>query len=177
MADVTGRISSLPGSFHVLPEGAMCDIHPDVAAVARVQGETDSFGSEMNDMCQACLDEYRAYMNSAEARTGRCDWCKRDALDLRDTRDYEEGMCGPVYRVCDACRKKANDEAAAELDNYESWEDFYDPHDYEPQTYEEIEEEYWQMEAERADREAADLAHREALFDRELYRNEWRDKK
>lgn len=44
----------------------MCDDHPDVPAVARVQGETDSFGCEMHDLCQACLDELRA-----EIRTQR----------------------------------------------------------------------------------------------------------
>ena len=47
MADVTGPISSLPGSGHSVPDGAMCDEHPDRPAVARVQGETDSFGCEM----------------------------------------------------------------------------------------------------------------------------------
>ena len=55
MADVTGRISTLPGSGHKVPDGTMCDNHPDRLATHRVQGETDSFGSEMNDMCDAEL--------------------------------------------------------------------------------------------------------------------------
>lgn len=120
MAEVTGPISSLPGTAHDLPEGTMCDEHPDRPAVARIQGETDSFGCEMNDVCQECLDADRAYARSEEARTGRCDWCKQDATDLRDTRDYEEGMHGPVYRVCAACRKRRDDEVAAENDEFAS---------------------------------------------------------
>jgi hypothetical protein len=52
MADVTGPISTLPGAVHRVPEGATCDEHPDRPAVLRVQGETDSFGSETIDYCQ-----------------------------------------------------------------------------------------------------------------------------
>jgi hypothetical protein len=52
MADVTGPISTLPGSsHHDVPDGMMCDDHPDRPAVTRLQGETDSFGSEMHDLC------------------------------------------------------------------------------------------------------------------------------
>jgi hypothetical protein len=119
MADVTGPISTLPGSSHDLPAGTMCDLHPDVPAVARIQGETDSFGCEMNDVCQECLDADRAFARSAEATTGRCDWCKNEeATDLRDSRDYEEGLSGPVYRVCGPCRKRRNDEDRAAMDDY-----------------------------------------------------------
>ena len=50
MAEVTGPISTLPGARHALPAGTMCDEHPDRPAVARVQGETDSFGCELNDL-------------------------------------------------------------------------------------------------------------------------------
>lgn len=31
MGDVTGPISTLPGRRHELPEGTMCDVHPDRA--------------------------------------------------------------------------------------------------------------------------------------------------
>lgn len=122
MAEVTGPISTLPGAIHELPDGTVCDVHPDRPAVVRIQGETDSFGCEMNDCCEECADEIRSYARSAEASTGRCDWCKKDATDLRDQRDYEEGLNGPVYRVCAACRKHADDEARRELDAY----GFYD---------------------------------------------------
>jgi hypothetical protein len=122
MSAVTGPISTLPGAGHSVPKGTMCDFHPAAPAVARIQGETDSFGCEMDDLCQACVDARRAYRCSeagrAEAaadRTGACDWCRELATDLRTARDYDEGMSGPVYRVCGACIKKQHDEAVAEL--------------------------------------------------------------
>lgn len=126
MADVTGPISTLAGSLHALPEGQMCDRHPHRKAVARVQGETDSFGSEMNDMCQQCMDEHRAYLKSPEAverRKGVCEWCKNTADDLRDRRDFEEGSCGRVYRVCGDCVKRKNERLAEEAAEFDDWDD------------------------------------------------------
>lgn len=83
---------------------------------------TDSFGSELLDCCQECVDEIRAYNRSAEARTGECDWCHNDATDLRDRRDYEEGMYGRVYRVCGACSRRydAEDVILAEAEQDQS---------------------------------------------------------
>lgn len=129
MADVTGPISTLPGSSHALPKHAKCDLHPDRPAVARIQGETDSFGSEMNDMCAGCLEAYRASLRSPEAATrrhGRCDWCGRDATDLRDARDFEEGMSGRLYRVCGGCIKRQNEELEAELAEHDAEFDYGD---------------------------------------------------
>jgi hypothetical protein len=132
MAAVTGPISTLAGTTRDVPEGMMCDYHPDQPAVVRVQGETDSFGCEMEDICQQCVDERRSYRCSEagqaeelEWRTGQCEWCKGLATDLRDARDYEEGMNGRVYRVCGACIKRVNDEAWAEIEAMDS----YDPLD------------------------------------------------
>lgn len=116
MADVTGPISSLPGSIHKHPSGAMCDEHPNVPAVARIQGETDSFGSEMHEMCNECLTKHKEYI--AEARCGVCDWCKSSATDLRPRRDYDEGMSGRVYDVCGACIKAENARLNEERDEY-----------------------------------------------------------
>lgn len=104
MADVTGPVSTLPGSTRGAEHGAMCDEHPDRPAVRRVQGETDSMGAEFYDLCQECLDELAKH--AAEAACGRCDWCKSEVRDLRPFRDFEEGTSGPVYEVCGACRKK-----------------------------------------------------------------------
>ena len=112
MGDVTGPISTLPGARHALPDGAMCDDHPDRPAVARVQGETDSFGCEMYDLCSECLEELELFGDSG----GRCDWCKQDVTDLRPKRDIEEGLSGRVYYVCDPCAKRY-DEAQEELDS------------------------------------------------------------
>ncbi|MBA2412692.1 MAG: hypothetical protein H0V63_07680 [Burkholderiaceae bacterium] len=133
MADVTGPISTLANSSHEVPDGQTCDDHPDRPAVARIQGETDSFGCEMNDMCAECADKHRAYLRSPEAaehRKGTCEWCKKPADDLRDRRDYEEGMSGRVYRVCGICVKKENDELAAEErargDDHDDFDGDYD---------------------------------------------------
>ena len=130
MGDVTGPISTLSGALHALPKGQKCDEHNDRLAVVRVQGETDSFGCEMIDMCQECFDEHKAYLKSPEAikhRKGTCEWCKKPADDLRDRRDYEEGMTGRVYRVCGACVKSENDRLAEELElnDDRDWDDDY----------------------------------------------------
>lgn len=127
MADVTGPISTLSGAMHDVPDGMMCDEHPDRPAIARVQGETDSFGCEMRDLCKECLDKDREWEKSAEAaewRKGKCEWCKSDAADLRDARDYEEGLYGRVYRVCGACIKRVNEELQAEADYYDDGRDY-----------------------------------------------------
>lgn len=119
MAEVIGPCSTLPGALHKVPAGTMCDKHHDVPATHRVQGETDSFGAELNDKCQACYDKYRAAVDAhkAEAATGTCDWCRSHATDLRPRRDFEEGMYGRVYDVCGACVKKENERLQDELDD------------------------------------------------------------
>lgn len=120
MADIShGPVSTLPYSRHDLPSDTMCDEHPKRKAVARVQGETDSFGCEYNDLCEQCLKELRDYQMSAEARTGECDWCDEQATDLRDARDYDEGMSGRVYRVCGGCIKRRDAEAREEMRRYD----------------------------------------------------------
>lgn len=121
-----GSVSSMPGSSHALPKGAMCDCHPKVPAVARIQGETDSFGCEYNLMCQACLDEHRIAVREAFNAESRCDYCKTMQRHCSSMRDYDEGMGGPVYNVCPACRKRVNDRIAEELERYDGEFDFDD---------------------------------------------------
>lgn len=125
MADTTGPISTLPGARHSVPSGTMCDEHPDRPATTCVQGETDSFGCELNDMCDECYAEYRKQMaeTAAERAIGTCDWCNQPATDLRPRRDFEEGSSGRVYDVCGACVKRENDRLQAELaDDDEYWD-------------------------------------------------------
>jgi hypothetical protein len=74
-------------------------------------------GCEMPDLCAECLAEYRKHATAA--RAGVCDWCKSEVSDLRAARDYEEGMCGPVYQVCGACIRRRNDELREEADEYD----------------------------------------------------------
>ena len=123
MSDVTGPISSLPGSFHQTPAGTMCDTHRGRPAVRRVQGETDSLGSEMLDLCQECMDKIKEH--EAEARRGYCDWCKTEQTTLADHRDFEEGSCGPVYRVCAGCRKKESDSLIDEIQRHDEDDEYY----------------------------------------------------
>lgn len=123
-----GPVSSLPGSFHDLPEGTMCETHEDTLAVKRIQGETDSFGAEYVCMCQACYDEYQAYVEAKRASPCYCDWCKQMKTGVAPTRDYDEGMAGPVYQVCSDCRVRATEEAEEEIDSqgYEDYPDYED---------------------------------------------------
>lgn len=100
MADVTGPISSLPGAMRTPPEGTMCDDHPERLAYRRVQGETDSFGCEMHDLCEECVREMQ---NAVVDTSGHCDWCKQHKPKLFKRRDSDEGMSGPVYDVCSDC--------------------------------------------------------------------------
>lgn len=122
MADVTGPISTLPGTGHRVPTGMECDYHPGVAATVRIQGETDSMGCEMEDLCESCAKARRAQMKAyaAEATCGKCDWCKKQATDLRNRRDYDEGMSGPVYRVCGDCVRRDNARIDEENNYYDA---------------------------------------------------------
>lgn len=121
MAEISrGPVSTLPGHAASLPTGTMCDCHSDRLAVARVQGETDSFGCEYNDLCKECLDGERSARESE--RSGTCEWCKSTASDLRDKRDYDEGFSGRVYRVCGECVKAEN----KRFEENSSYDDYYD---------------------------------------------------
>lgn len=128
MADVTGPIKSLPGSFHKVPAGMTCDnpwnYHSEEKlATHRVQGETDSFGSEMTDMCDECFAKCVEEEKNADT-SGTCDWCKRSKPVLTPHRDYEEGSAGPVYYVCGDCIHKESIRISKELD--EVYADSYD---------------------------------------------------
>lgn len=117
MADFTGPISTMPGQAHRLPAGATCDLHESRPAVARIQGETDSMGAELNDMCQECLDNHRQHVRTADT-SGTCDWCKQPAGKRLRRRDYDEGMAGPIYLVCHPCIDRENAAINAELERY-----------------------------------------------------------
>lgn len=104
MADVTGPISTMPGSTHEVPEGMMCDDHPDRPAVKRVQGETDSYGSEMIDMCQECYDQHLE--EKKNPIIGTCDCCKATQVEVFPRRSFEEGPAGRIYDYCKGCMAK-----------------------------------------------------------------------
>lgn len=116
MSDVTGPISTLPGARHHVPDDTMCDHHPARKAVVRIQGETDSFGSEMHDLCEECAKADRAQEPDI---IGACDWCKAKDVRLQPRRDIEEGSHGPVYYVCKPCSDKDEKAILDELARYE----------------------------------------------------------
>lgn len=126
MADVIGPNSYLPGQKIKVPQGAMCDEHPDRPAVSRIVGETDSFGSELIDACQECMDQIDNHKKDA---IYTCDWCGTLG-ELLPTRDPDEGLTGPVYHVCHACRVKQSEDSVDEIiDTYCGPEDL-DPEDF-----------------------------------------------
>lgn len=129
MADVTGPISTLPGAVHNVPTGMVCDDHSDRPAYRRVQGETDSMGSEMHDMCEECFTKYQADIAEADT-SGCCEWCKTHKPKLRDRRDFEEGSCGPVYQVCDDCIKAEYARLARDIADDDSYYGRDDPLEY-----------------------------------------------
>lgn len=103
MAHVGGRSNYLPGQKIFLPIGVCCDQHPEIKALARIVSEVDTEGYEATDMCQECLDNFN---NRDKLIEGVCDWCGSSDTDLKPKRDFEEGMSGRVYRVCESCIKK-----------------------------------------------------------------------
>jgi len=106
MADVIGPNSYLPGQSLTVPVGMMCDEHQDRVATNRIVGETDSFGSELIDMCQECYSAFKAFQSSPEnyLNESTCEICNSSNIRVTPTRDPEEGLCGRVYDACDGCR-------------------------------------------------------------------------
>ena len=118
MAEVTGPIKTLPGSFHHVPEGTMCDYHSDVPAVLRIQGETDSMGCELEDLCEECVKHYKEEIKNADT-SGNCDWCKEHSEKLFPRRSSDEGLYGPVYFVCKPCIDKSNARLKEEMEEWD----------------------------------------------------------
>lgn len=100
----SGPVRTLPGTQHEPENGAMCDEHEDILAVAKVQMDTDSFGAEYAYMCADCLALFVKEMNAEKTKESKseCDWCSR-IEHLSPVRDSGEGSCGPVYQVCARC--------------------------------------------------------------------------
>jgi hypothetical protein len=119
MAHVTGPCNTLPGSYHTLPAGTMCDDHPDVPAVVRVQTDTDSFGAEYWDLCTACHLTFKAELKKDREQPKECEWCHETTTNCKPHRDFEEGQGGRVYDVCVKCRVKESARVTKENEEYE----------------------------------------------------------
>lgn len=136
MADVTGPISTLPGAVRNSPPGMTCDTegHETRPATYRVQGETDSFGSEQIDMCDECNEKYKAYRErlGGANHIGICPrGCCKDSPEqgLFAYRDYEEGSCGPIYYYCRSCGDAIRARERQELAEQEEGDDYFDSGD------------------------------------------------
>lgn len=115
-----GRVSSMPGSVHKVPEGQMCDHEGhDHLAEVRIQGETDSMGCEFIDLCTPEADKLLAALRAP--RDGYCEVHGGPGSDLKNWRDFDEGMAGRIYQACRSCRDEANKRAAEE---YEEMRDY-----------------------------------------------------
>jgi hypothetical protein len=128
MSISNGPVKTLPGTVHK-STSATCDFC-DEPSVCSIQGETDSFGAEYNDVCATHKAEF------AESKIeGMCDFCKKEDDDLCVTRDPDEGQAGPVYYVCGPCITKQREAIAKELaqEDYGEYEEEY----YEDGGYEE----------------------------------------
>lgn len=98
-----GPVQTLPGHKHKPSLSSMCSKHPLVSAHVSIQGETDSFGAEYTEMCQACYEEYLMLKESKKEDLSFCDWCNSEKKNCKPKRDPDEGSSGRVYMVCTAC--------------------------------------------------------------------------
>lgn len=111
-----GSSSHLPGDI-IAPVSKYCSTHESVLAVKSIVGETDSWGSETDEVCQKCLDEFLAKekeqrKNPDPALFHSCETCGTTDATVKPTRDPEEGRAGPVYNWCSTCRKQVMDNFA-----------------------------------------------------------------
>lgn len=133
MAEVIGPNNRLPGAEWKVPSGTMCDLHPDRLAVKRIQGETDSFGSELNDMCQECFEKFQAYREKEEEKIqsepSYCELCKNMVVSVRRRRDPSEGAYGPLYDMCDKCHANILSFLIDDTEDDAGYDDFWDQDD------------------------------------------------
>ena len=95
-------LMGLPGNHRGKEETHCCDCGKETFCNL-IQGETDSFGYEVNAFCNECLGKLR---EEAKNATDTCDWCDKEKQKCVWTRDYDEGSYGPAYHVCRECYKK-----------------------------------------------------------------------
>ena len=92
-------------------------------AVLKIVGEVDSFGYETFCMCEKHADAYKKSLEDSSDEEQSCDWCRKMSTTVDFYRDWEEGSNGPVYEVCESCRRKN----AATHDDFD--DEFYDDDD------------------------------------------------
>ncbi len=65
--------------------------------------------------------------------SGECDWCRKEADDLVEHKDFEEGMAGRLYDVCAECRIKERESVEAEQAEDDDYNE--EPYGPEPECY------------------------------------------
>jgi len=73
-------------------------------------------GAEHYFQCEACRHKEREW-RQANPTMGDCNWCKTSDVRIFPRRDFEEGMNGPVYDVCQACITKEAERIREEQDD------------------------------------------------------------
>ncbi len=122
---------SQPGRFLSQIHGSLpvpCD-HCGHPAEAKWQGETDSSGFEILCLCDTCGPKFEA--DCKLPSDGTCDWCGREASDLKLVKNYES--YGNRQAVCGKCRARqyrAVDAAVddTEIDPWQAAADFFANH-------------------------------------------------
>jgi len=102
--------------MNVKSHATVCEYHPDRPSMKRVWIYPYPDDPESIDLCEDCLKEHEKAKGDD---VGKCEWCGKESKKLRPQRDYDEGMCGPVYAVCPNCVHKASEEARKELDEFD----------------------------------------------------------
>ena len=135
MCSSIGPNSYTPGQ--TLPfkvDGRVCD-HGNCDQTARhcVVGETDSFGSELQYLCDHHFLDLKAALEEKKKELQLCDICKNLSRDCTQVRDPEEGMSGRLYTVCPDCRRQLLHIDPEDLDEEDVPSDTDDDlSDYEP---------------------------------------------
>lgn len=130
-----GPVSSMPGNRWPHTEGFRCENEGEDGGCAagtkadwKIQGETDSFGCEYFFLCNQCEEKRNARrLEEEEKRDGYCSYHKGMGSNLRLKRDIlGEGTSGPVYDMCEDCRKRLNEDAEAEARLSDNHDDDYE---------------------------------------------------
>lgn len=130
-------MASLPGQFVGVDAdewGTKCYTHPERDATHRLCTESDSFGSEYENMCDECHEDYKKAKAAREEDPEQWETCKCGNREphLIHYRDMDEGMHGPVYEHCSVCHEKWNQRIADEYAFYDRDDDYDDDYGDDP---------------------------------------------
>lgn len=71
----------------------------------------------MIDWCDSCAQKAQEFQEAFDKEyPPRCDWCGKVEKTYH-TRDFDEGLSGPVYEVCNSCLAKQRAYVARECED------------------------------------------------------------